>query len=178
MRISILLLIAVIAVLTCLVLSCAQDNPGQMPQAASSELVQEQDAGDKDQIQPKEEKDKDRDKDFMDKKLEISQTDPLAGEYFVYAILEEIDLDDNLITVHQLIQDPNDVEIDPVVSLENECLIVKIEYKQGESGSKDVLEVIEEIGLEDIKIGSEIGILFTAEDRARAILSLTDPFSN
>jgi hypothetical protein len=75
-----------------------------------------------------------------------------------------------------LINDPSDKEIDPVVPLEKDCLFGKARYSQKQDGSGQTSEVFEKISIDDIKSGSEIGILFTADNKARAVLFFTDDF--
>ncbi len=45
----------------------------------------------------------------------VEDADPQKGEYFVYAVLKSIDIQNNKITVEQLINEPNEKEISPEV---------------------------------------------------------------
>jgi len=98
--------------------------------------------------------------------LEIKETNPAEGEYFVYAILKSIDIQNNTIIVEQLINEPNEKEIQPEVTLGQDCQIVKIVLEQATEK-----ETLTEINLNDISINSEIGIIFKSDNTARAILS-------
>ncbi len=172
MKKNIFLLILAIAVLVVVLLGCAQTKAGNVPEAATSDTVQIPDDGTEEQTAVA--ADKEKEKMVGEGKIEIIETDPLKGEYFIYAILEEIYAEDNLIRVKQLINDASDREIDPIVPLEKDCLIVKVMYSQDQDGQTS--EVLEKINIEDIETGSEIGIIFTADDKARAVLYLTDHF--
>ncbi|HAX18437.1 MAG TPA: hypothetical protein DCY00_07585 [Actinobacteria bacterium] len=99
------------------------------------------------------------------KDLEIKETNPAEGEYFVYAILKNIDKQNNTITVEQLINEPNEKEIQPDVVLSDECQIIKIVLEK--STEK---ETFTEISLDDIVINSEIGIIFRSDNTARAVI--------
>ena len=95
----------------------------------------------------------------------VEDADPQKGEYFVYAILKSIDLKNNKITVEQLINEPNEKEISPEVTLFKDCKIVKVILERPEEK-----ETITEITLDSIKLGSEIGIIFKSDNTARAII--------
>jgi hypothetical protein len=95
----------------------------------------------------------------------IEDTDPSKGEYFVNAILKSIDVKNNIITVEQLINEPNQKEISPEVKLSKDCKIIKVILAR--PGEK---ETVTEITLDIIKLGSEIGIIFKSDDTARAII--------
>ena len=95
----------------------------------------------------------------------IEDTDPQKGEYFVYALLKSIDLENNKITVEQLINEPNEKEITPEVTLSEDCKIIKVILEK-----PDEKETITEITLDSIKLGSEIGIIFKSDNTARAII--------
>lgn len=95
----------------------------------------------------------------------IEDTDPQKGEYFVNAILKSIDIENNKITVEQLINEPNEKEISPEVKLSGDCKIVKVILER-----PDEKETVTEIALESIKLGSEIGIIFKSDNTARAII--------
>ena len=95
----------------------------------------------------------------------IKDTDPNKGEYFVNAILKSIDVKNNIITVEQLINEPNQKEISPEVKLSNDCKIIKVILER--PGEK---ETVTEITLDSIKLGSEIGIIFKSDNTARAII--------
>jgi hypothetical protein len=95
----------------------------------------------------------------------VEDTDPQKGEYFVYAILKSIDLKNNKITVEQLINEPNEKEISPEVTLSDGCKIVKVILER-----PDEKETVTEITLASIKLGSEIGIIFKSDNTARAII--------
>ena len=98
------------------------------------------------------------------------ETDPGAGEYFVYAILKEIVLSSSsssrTIKVEQLINGPDEKIINPEVKLANDCKFVKIILERPSEK-----ETITEINLEDISIGSEIGIIFNSDNTAKTIIS-------
>ena len=81
----------------------------------------------------------------------IEDTDPQKGEYFVYAILKSIDVKNNMIIVEQLINEPNQKEIFPEVTLSEDCKIVKVILER-----PDEKETVTEITLDSIKLGSEI----------------------
>ena len=95
----------------------------------------------------------------------VEDTDPQKGEYFVNAILKSIDVKNNMIIVEQLINEPDEKEISPEVTLSNDCKIVKVILERPEEK-----ETVSEITLESIKLGSEIGIIFTSDNTARAII--------
>lgn len=95
----------------------------------------------------------------------IEDADPTKGEYFVYAILKSIDLINNKITVEQLINEPNEKEISPEVTLSEDCKIVKVILER-----PDEKETVIEITLDSINLGSEIGIIFKSDNTARAII--------
>jgi len=97
--------------------------------------------------------------------LEIKETNPAEGEYFVYAILKSINIQDNTIIVEQLINEPNEKEIQPEVILGQDCQIVKIVLEQATEK-----ETLTEINLNDIGINNEIGIIFKSDNTARAII--------
>jgi len=92
-------------------------------------------------------------------------TDPGKGEYFVYAILNSIDKENNIIVVKQLINEPNEKVIDPEVNLASDCKVIKVILEI--PGEK---ESILEIKLFDIVLGSEIGIIFKSDNTARAVI--------
>jgi hypothetical protein len=104
--------------------------------------------------------------DDENKELEIKETNPAEGEYFVYAILKNIDIKNNKILVEQLINEPNEKEIQPEVKLAQDCQIIRIVLEQS-TGT----ESITEINLSDIAVNSEIGIIFNSDNTARAIIS-------
>ena len=97
-------------------------------------------------------------------------TDPGAGEYFVNALLKEIVLSasssSRTIKVEQLINEPDAKKINPEVKLANDCKFVKIILERPSEK-----ETITEINLEDIPIGSEIGIIFNSDNTAKTIIS-------
>jgi len=95
----------------------------------------------------------------------IEDTDPADGEYFAGAILKKIDPANSKIIVEQLINEPNEKIISPEVALAKDCKIVKIILERPEEK-----EITTEITLSDIAIGSEIGIIFRADNTARAII--------
>jgi hypothetical protein len=95
----------------------------------------------------------------------VEGTDPQKGEYFVSAILKSIDAKNNKIIVEQLINEPNEKEISPEVKLSESCKIVKVILER-----PDEKETVSEISLDSIKLGSEIGIIFTSNNIARAII--------
>ena len=95
----------------------------------------------------------------------IPETDPSKGEYFAYAILKEIDAAGSMIVVEQLINEPNEKEITPEVKLAADCRVVKIVLVRPQEK-----ETVTEISIEDISIGSEIGIIFNSDDTARAVI--------
>ena len=95
----------------------------------------------------------------------IEDTDPQKGEYFVNAILKSIDVKNNMIIVGQLVNEPNEKEISPVVKLSADCKIVKVILERPEEK-----ESVSEITLDSIKLGSEIGIIFKSDNTARAII--------
>ena len=95
----------------------------------------------------------------------VEDTNPQKGEYFVNAILKGIDIDNNKITVEQLINEPNEKEISPEVILSGDCKIIKVILQR-----PDEKETVTEITLDSIKPGSEIGIIFKSDNTARAII--------
>ena len=95
----------------------------------------------------------------------IEDTDPQKGEYFVNAILKSIDVKNNMIIVEQLVNEPNEKEISPEVILSADRKIVKVILERPEEK-----ESVSEITLESIKLGSEIGIIFKSDNKARAII--------
>jgi hypothetical protein len=95
----------------------------------------------------------------------IEDSDPQKGEYFVNAILRSIDIKNNVIIVEQLINEPNGKEISPEVKLSDNCKIVKVILERPEEK-----ENVTEITLENIKLDSEIGIIFKSDNTARAII--------
>jgi hypothetical protein len=95
----------------------------------------------------------------------VEDADPQKGGYFVYAILKSIDLKNNKITVEQRINEPNEKEISPEVTLSGDCKIIKVILER-----PDEKETITEITLDSIKLGSEIGIIFKSDNIARAII--------
>jgi hypothetical protein len=95
----------------------------------------------------------------------IEDTDPQKGEYFINAILRSIDIKNNMIIVEQLINGPNEKEISPEVKLSEGCIIVKVILERPEEK-----ETVSEITLNNIKPGSEIGIIFKSDNTARAII--------
>ncbi|MCX6384936.1 MAG: hypothetical protein NTV16_10770 [Actinobacteria bacterium] len=95
----------------------------------------------------------------------IEDTDPQKGEYFVNAILKSIDVKNNMIIVEQLINEPNEKEISPEVTLSEDCKIVKVILER-----PDEKETVIEITLDSINLGSEIGIIFKSDNTARAII--------
>ena len=95
----------------------------------------------------------------------IEDTDPQKGEYFVNAILKSIDVKNNMIIVEQLVNEPNEKEISPEVILSADCKIVKVILERPEEK-----ESVSEITLDSIKLGSEIGIIFKSDNKARAII--------
>jgi peptidoglycan/xylan/chitin deacetylase (PgdA/CDA1 family) len=95
----------------------------------------------------------------------VEDIDPQKGEYFVSAILKNIDTNNKLIIVEQLINEPNEKEISPEVKLSEECKIVKVILERPEEK-----ETVNEIVLDSIKLDSEIGIIFKSDNTARAII--------
>ncbi|MCL5073894.1 MAG: Gmad2 immunoglobulin-like domain-containing protein [Actinobacteria bacterium] len=95
----------------------------------------------------------------------VEEADPQKGEYFVNATLKNIDLNNNKITVIQLINEPNEKVISPEVTLSKDCKIIKVILER--PGEK---ETVTEITLDSIKLGSEIGIIFKSDNTARAII--------
>jgi len=98
------------------------------------------------------------------------ETNPGAGEYFVDALLKDIILSasssSRTIKVEQLINEPDTKIINPEVKLANDCKFVKIILERPSEK-----ETIVEINLEDIPIGSEIGIIFNSDNTAKTIIS-------
>ena len=76
-----------------------------------------------------------------------------------------VDIQNNKITVEQLINEPNEKEISPDVILSEDCKIVKVILER-----PDEKETVSEIMLDSIKPGSEIGIIFKSDNTARAII--------
>ena len=68
--------------------------------------------------------------------------------------------------VEQLINEPDAKKINPEVKLANDCKFVKIILER-----QSEKETITEINLEDIPIGSEIGIVFNSDNTAKTIIS-------
>ena len=97
------------------------------------------------------------------------ETNSGAGEYFVNALLKEIILSasssSRTIKVEQLINEPDAKKINPEVKLANDCKFVKIILERPSEK-----ETITEINLEDIPIGSEIGIIFNSDNTAKTII--------
>ena len=99
------------------------------------------------------------------KDLKIDAADPTKGEYFVYAILKSVNKQNNVIEVEQIINEPNEKEIQPTVILENSCQVVRIILDMAIE-----TEAFYEIGISDIKLNSEIGIIFNSDNTARAVI--------
>ena len=107
-----------------------------------------------------------------DAKIEIpvrfihpGDTNPVEGEYFTGAILKSIDTKNNKIVVEQLINDPDEIIIEPEVRLSEGYKVIRsiLNIETGEEESTDM-------ALEEIPIGSEIGILFSKDDTAKLII--------
>ena len=75
------------------------------------------------------------------------------------------EIKNNKIIVDQLINDPDETEISPEVTLSEDCKIVKVILER-----PDEKETVIEITLDSIKLGSEIGIIFKSDNTARAII--------
>ena len=92
-------------------------------------------------------------------------TEPAEGEYFTGAILKSIDTGNNKIIVEQLINDPDEIIIEPEVMLSEDCEVIKsiLNIETGEEKSSSM-------ALENIPLGSEIGILFNKDDTAKLII--------
>ena len=99
------------------------------------------------------------------KDLKIDAADPTKGEYFVYAILKSVNKQNNAIEVEQIINEPNEKEIQPTVILENSYQVVRIILDMATE-----TETFYEIGISDIKLNSEIGIIFNSDNTARAVI--------
>ena len=95
----------------------------------------------------------------------VADADPQKGEYFVNATLKSIDVKNNIITVEQLINGPDEKKISPEVKLSNDCKIVKVVLERPSEK-----ETVSEISLDSIKLDSEIGIIFKSDNTARAII--------
>lgn len=95
----------------------------------------------------------------------IDETDPAKGEYFIYAVLISLNEKNKTIEVEQLINEPNEKEIEPVVTLADNCQVVKIILDM-----QTQEETFYKISLTDIKLNSEIGIIFNSDNKARAII--------
>jgi|GEM_PF-1657347 len=87
------------------------------------------------------------------------------GEYFVGGILKSVDTGNNMIIIEQLINDPDEVIVQPEVVLSPDYKVVKstLDIEEGEERYSDIT-------LEDIPLGSEIGILFNEDDTADLII--------
>jgi len=108
------------------------------------------------------------DKDTENKKdedKEIDKEDSRQEEYFTEAILKSIDIENNIIIVEQLINDPDEKIIDPEIILSEDYKVIKsiLDIEKGE-------EEIIDITLADIPAESEIGILFNENDTAEVII--------
>lgn len=86
-------------------------------------------------------------------------------EYFVSAILKSIDLDNNMILVEQLINDPDEKIIESEVMLSPDYKVVRSDLNMEDSDEKYT-----DITLQDIPLESEIGIMFSGEDEAQLII--------
>ena len=95
----------------------------------------------------------------------VLDTDPAKGEYFVYAIINSIDKENNIIEVKQLINEPKEKIIEPKVLLASDCQIVRVILEL--PGEK---ESFSEIGISNITLGSEIGIIFKSDNTARVVI--------
>jgi|GEM_PF-5815213 len=95
----------------------------------------------------------------------VLDTDPAKGEYFVYAIINSIDKENNIIEVKQLINEPKEKIIEPKVLLASDCQIVRVILEL--PGEK---ESFSEIGISNIALGSEIGIIFKSDNTARVVI--------
>jgi len=95
----------------------------------------------------------------------IENTKPTEGEYFTGAILKSIDTRNNKIIVEQLINDPDEIIIEPEVRLSEDYKVIKsiLNIETGEEESTGM-------ALEEIPVGSEIGILFSKDDTAKLII--------
>jgi hypothetical protein len=108
------------------------------------------------------------DKDTENKKEDNKETDKEdshQGEYFTAAILKSIDIENNIIMVEQLINDPDEKIIGPEITLSADYKVVKsiLDIEAGEEKYIDMT-------LNDIPAGSEIGILFNESDTAELII--------
>lgn len=95
----------------------------------------------------------------------VEDTDTNNGEYFIYAVLKGIDLENNRIFVEQLMGGPDEKEISSEVKLSKDCKIIKVILERPEEK-----ETVTEISLNSIGLDSEIGIIFKNDDTARAII--------
>jgi len=85
--------------------------------------------------------------------------------YFVSAILKRIDLDNNMILIEQLINDPDEKIIEPEVMLSQDYKVVRSDLNMEDSDEKYT-----DITLQDIPLESEIGIMFSGDDKAQLII--------
>ncbi len=108
------------------------------------------------------------DKETPDKKgddKEVAEDGSSEGEYFTGAILKSVDIKNNIIIVEQLINDPDEKIIKPEVELSADFKVAKsiLDIEAGEEKYIDIT-------LNDIPVGSEIGILFNENDAAELII--------
>jgi len=72
------------------------------------------------------------------------------------AILKSVDLDNCAITIEQLINEPNEPEIENNLKLDEDCKVIRIVVIR----DKEEKEYSRDISLKEVAIGSEIGIMF------------------
>ncbi|WP_026486475.1 Gmad2 immunoglobulin-like domain-containing protein [Caldanaerobius polysaccharolyticus] len=105
---------------------------------------------------------------------QIAEADPLKGETFIYGKLLSIDVQNRVIKIEREYQDSADVKNnvgsdipvlqDAVIHFQKKIGISDNGYKYEEQDMK----------FEDIKLGSELGIILTKDKKARAII-VSDP---
>ncbi|MFO7929281.1 MAG: hypothetical protein R6U35_06420 [Candidatus Humimicrobiaceae bacterium] len=95
----------------------------------------------------------------------IQEPDP-ENEFFVNAILKSVDTGSNTITIEQLINEPNEQEVDPNLALAGnyKAYITVVVRDNGEN------EYIKEVSLSEIPLGVEVGIIVNQDKQARAII--------
>lgn len=89
----------------------------------------------------------------------------LQEEYFVSAILKGVDLENEVIFIEQLINDPDGKIIEPEVVLSPDYKVVRSELKLEDSEEKYTDIILDEIPLE-----SEIGIMLGGDGMAKLII--------
>ena len=100
--------------------------------------------------------------------VEVEELKPAEGEYMVSALLKGMNLEARTLKVEQLINEPNEKIIDPVVSLASDCKAYKSILVISDAEMK---EYTKEISIREIPLGTEIALGFTKDYLVRIIIS-------